>query len=538
MKKLINTLLLCAIAFFGQAQRQIVATFDNLDLNQVDTFWNGSDGSGKFMASGYEFKNNYNKQWGSWTGWAYSNMTDSSTAGYGNQYSCYDISGVNATEGFAVNSGPAMVVLPQRMTITGAYVTNAAFAAQSMMHGDQFAKKFGGVDGTDKDWFLLTAYGYEAGLISDSSEIYLADFRSDLPTEDYILNKWTWFSLKEMGDVDSIRFVLSSSDVGQHGMNTPAAFCMDDFNGLSDERPMIESQFYEFKFDNDSFTNGSDLAGGFVSGSAFFPNSYNTKWKSWTGWAVSNITDTSDVTLSNQYSTFGEDPWLNRKHIVGFGSPVVRFGYGNSKQSTLPGATRWLFINNTVFGYNAIKHGTQFSKKFGGDSGDDPDFFILNLVGVGYDGLPIDTQQVVLADYRFEDNSRDFVLKDWRSVNLVPMFNDKSIVRVEFSFSSSDTGQFGINTPQYFAMGSFNLLYFGIDNLNTMDLEISPNPSSDFLELSNFEGNDVHVYNMKGQEVAVERNGNMMDIRSLNAGLYFLKGIDKNIAYIGKFIKQ
>ena len=38
----------------------------------------------------------------------------------------------------------------------------ALYAALAMLQGDAFSKKFGGPDGTDADWFLLTIEGFDA----------------------------------------------------------------------------------------------------------------------------------------------------------------------------------------------------------------------------------------------------------------------------------------------------------------------------------------------------------------------------------------
>ena len=52
----------------------------------------------------------------------------------------------------------------------------------------------------------------------------------------------------------------------------------------------------------DSFLNGSDLSGGFRSGNVFLPNSFNEEFQSWSGWAISNTTDTTTPGFLNQYS--------------------------------------------------------------------------------------------------------------------------------------------------------------------------------------------------------------------------------------------
>ncbi|QZT38126.1 DUF4465 domain-containing protein [Halosquirtibacter xylanolyticus] len=100
-----------------------------------------------------------------------------------------------------------------------------------MEEGDSFAKKFGGDQGTDPDWFLLTAEGVdEKGDLISTTSFYLADFRFKDDTKDYIVKDWQWFDLTSLGEVAKVRFKVTSSDVGGYGMNTPAYFCIDNID--------------------------------------------------------------------------------------------------------------------------------------------------------------------------------------------------------------------------------------------------------------------------------------------------------------------
>ena len=120
--------------------------------------------------------------------------------------------------------------------VPGIYVNNNAYTYYSMLEGDAYAKKFGGVTGNDPDFFLLTIKAYADGqLKSDSVDFYLADYRFADNSNDYIVDEWTYIDLSPLGDVDSLGFSLSSSDNGAFGMNTPAYFCIDDIqvNGVS-----------------------------------------------------------------------------------------------------------------------------------------------------------------------------------------------------------------------------------------------------------------------------------------------------------------
>ncbi|GMT45462.1 MAG: hypothetical protein IEMM0006_1294 [bacterium] len=226
---------------FLQAQ---ISTFDDLKLDSANAYWNGSDTSGGFQSGDAYFYNSYNQSWGSWTGFAYSNVKNDTTAGYTNQYSAITAGGVNGSDnyGVAYAAAPAGIKLDSTLAgtiVKGVFVTNSTYAALSMENGDAYAKKFGGADGTDPDWFLLTIKGYEKGAYTDSVNFYLADFRSDNPADDYILKSWAWVDLQGLGAVDSLTFELHSSDVGSYGMNTPAYFCLDNLNDITNGVPTL-----------------------------------------------------------------------------------------------------------------------------------------------------------------------------------------------------------------------------------------------------------------------------------------------------------
>jgi hypothetical protein len=112
--------------------------------------------------------------------------------------------------------------------VDGLYVTNNNYAYYSMLNGDAYAKKFGGVSGDEADWFLLTITGKDAGETEVGSvEFYLADYRFADNGQDYIVNTWEYVDLMGLGMVNSLEFSLSSSDMGSYGMNTPGYFAMD-----------------------------------------------------------------------------------------------------------------------------------------------------------------------------------------------------------------------------------------------------------------------------------------------------------------------
>lgn len=230
-KKLLFTAILF-IAFSSIVKSQ--ANFEDLSLS-TDTFWNGSDLQNGFTTGNVYFKNYYDTSYGSWSGFSYSNQTDTVTAGYSNQYSASAGSGNNQSSNFGIyyagfSGNPIYIKLNNSNNISGFYITNSTYAYLSMLNGDSYAKKFGGTSGDDPDWFKLKIYGYKNDVFIDTVIFYLADFRFSNNTEDYIVKDWTFVDLSSISNADSLTFSLSSSDNGNYGMNTPAYFCIDDLD--------------------------------------------------------------------------------------------------------------------------------------------------------------------------------------------------------------------------------------------------------------------------------------------------------------------
>lgn len=224
------TVLVSALLFTQNLLAQTVADFENLNL-LPNTFLNNAGAPGAFPAGNISLPNNYNAAWMSWDGWAISNRTDTTTPGFLNESSAIAGGGAEGSATYALSYvvGASTLRLENRGTVNGLYVTNNTYAYFSMKDGDAFAKKFGGVTGNDPDFFLLTAKKYLDGqLDADSINFYLADYRFANNAQDYIVDDWTWLDLSSLGNADSLRFTLSSSDVGAFGMNTPAYFCVDN----------------------------------------------------------------------------------------------------------------------------------------------------------------------------------------------------------------------------------------------------------------------------------------------------------------------
>ncbi|CAN5327045.1 hypothetical protein BH23VER1_BH23VER1_22490 [soil metagenome] len=200
---------------------------------------NGSSGSGgaegtfdgSFVSGAATFVNSYTNAgtFEVWTGFAYSDTTDSVTPGFGNQYSAFPGGGADGSATYALGFGDgATILLPLGSVPVSLSLTNTTYAALSMRDGDPFAKKFGGPTGTDPDFFSVTLTGFVGGIMTGSMEFFLADYRSANPAEDYIVSDWEPVDLTPLGPADEIRFAFASSDTSFGFINTPTYFALDN----------------------------------------------------------------------------------------------------------------------------------------------------------------------------------------------------------------------------------------------------------------------------------------------------------------------
>lgn len=221
-----------ALALLTPAHAATTSTFDDLPLAANSAFLPGSET--QFTSGAARFSHHYT-DYGfgcCWNGWTYSNQTDTTTAGFENQYSAFAGSGAQGSSNYGVAFlGEAELDLSGAGIVHSVALTNTTYTALSMRDGDAFAKQFGGASGDDADFLKLTITGIDdAGLSTGSVDFYLADYRYADQRADYIVRDWTAVDLSSLGIVSGLRFQMSSSDNGRFGMNTPAYFALDDLS--------------------------------------------------------------------------------------------------------------------------------------------------------------------------------------------------------------------------------------------------------------------------------------------------------------------
>lgn len=529
------------------ASAQFVSTFEKFAL-QPNSVKNGSGApvDAKFNSGNVEFPNTYQSDYAYWShGWAYSTMQNDSTSGYTNMYAAYTKTGNNASAKYAVGQQNSMFRVSgadAKKAVKGLYITNGTYAALSMKNGDNVAKKFGGASGHDPDFFVVTIKKYLNGVEGpDSVNCYLADFRSSTDSLDYILNTWKWVNLTSLGNVDSLTFRLTSSDNGQFGINTPTFFCMDDVVTDSDTADFENLTLAANKFWN---KRNAKLTNNFVDTFAVYSNAYSVSnfgdyWSS--GFAISTMKDTTTAGYGNLYSSYaGIGADTSKTYAVAQNGATALINLPSTPAAYWP-RLKSIDVTNSTYAALSMKNGDAFAKKFGGASGNDSDFFKLTIKGF-YKGTGsfIDSVTVYLADFRFADNSKDYITKDWVRVSLSKLNNADSLT---FSLTSSDVGQFGMNTPGFFAIDNITYEILGGMNDTNGELAVSmyPNPAQNSLTIQTKERAKVTIMDLNGRillESAIDANTATIGIETLKTGMYLVRVETAEGVATKKLLKQ
>jgi hypothetical protein len=181
----------------------------------------------------------------------------------------------------------------------------------------------------------------------------------------------------------------------------------------------------------------------FSSGSCDFKSNYDISFGGyWTsGWAYSKTNDTIVGDYSNLYASYANKGVENsNNYAVSQNETFIHL-----KQNSIQG----LYISNTTYAALSMKKGDAFAKKFGGNSGNDSDWFKVTINAYQNGNMKSEKVDFYLADFRFSNNAQDYIIKDWTYVNLQSL---GSLDSLKFTISSSDTSQFGMNTPAFFCI--------------------------------------------------------------------------------------
>jgi len=292
------------------------------------------------------------------------------------------------------------------------------------------------------------------------------------------------------------------------GVSTQAQ-TVDDFEGVS--------------LTSESFDNGSTSPSNFSMYGVTLNNSYDSQSGSWTGFAISNMTDVTTPGWTNQYSAYpgsGADSSLN--YGIGYWSPVMT-NMGTQIFQTFE-------ITNTTYAYLSMRDGDGYGKEFGspldGNGLDDgtngEDFYKVWIMCEGFG--QIDSIEFYLADYRFADSAQDYIIDDWMTIDVTGI--GFPVDQISFKFESSDNDPtWGIKTPAYFAIDNIvTETLEGLDELDASAFKVYPNPMNDVLIIEG-ETAEYHLLDINGRLLmnSLHENHSVLDTSKLPSGVYFVK---------------
>lgn len=257
----------------------------------------------------------------------------------------------------------------------------------------------------------------------------------------------------------------------------------------------------------------------------------------WWGFTPSNSVDNSrkDDTVTYQFSNMAlggivlnEDGSVKTDE---FGDPVTSadvpylVGYYASFMSEHPcdlvfaDGQAWepqgVYVNLTSYPYYCMEFGDAYARAFrNGDS------FKLSIVGVAPDAST-KTVETELASF---SNGRLSIARGWHYVDLSSL---GAVNEIYFNLSTTDVGQWGDNTPEYFAL----------DKLSVKKSDSAVQSASDCCNISFDRASSVisapgagfvAVYNAAGSLVASSEEDSIC-IASLDAGVYVAKAGNSSI---------
>ena len=224
--------------------------------------------------------------------------------------------------------------------------------------------------------------------------------------------------------------------------NPTVVYYLIDFEGESVLPYVATENSGSGVFDGGYFDESSGLK---------MPASVNSDWGSWSGVAISQFNDMDTEGWTNQLSVYYKNA------ASGFG------GYGGSKtfavvnegeMSFENGVTECTFdhfwVTNSTYSVLSMRNGDAFAKKF--ETGD-----WFKLVINAFDKNDNPTGKAVefyLADFRTADSPG--IITEWTKIDLTPLGN--KVHTVKFDLESSDTGDWGMNTPAYFCFDNLTIV--------------------------------------------------------------------------------
>lgn len=270
-------------------------------------------------------------------------------------------------------------------------------------------------------------------------------------------------------------------------------------------------------------------------------SSFGNYWAS--GFAYTNKHDSSNGGYTHLYNCIAYKGYNSSNfYVTGQNNGIIKL------KTATDNVVNGFYITNTTYAYKSMKSGDSFAKKFGGASGNDPDWFKVTVKGYLNGSMKSDSSEFYLADFRFSNNALDYIVKGWQYMNCS---NLGVVDSIQFFMYSSDNSSFGMNTPAFFSIDNFSTSQgVGIHEFDLVkNVQLFPNPASTHVNLNMTTENSLNgslsIFNTLGVLVKQEKielqsgvNQHRLDLSGLESGLYFIEISSSTTKQSFKLIKN
>lgn len=298
-----------------------------------------------------------------------------------------------------------------------------------------------------------------------------------------------------------------------------------------------------FNAENGSWTGTYDDAAESIESQCFsFIHSSIAEWKTWWGFTASNSADNRqpENTLEHQWSNMAEGGiMLNEDGNIkldDFGAPVcsaempylVAF-YSpymserpidvvfNDSKSYNPQS---VYVNLNSYTFYTILLGDAYARAFTNN-----DAFTLTIHGVA----PDETEKTVEVSLAGCSNGNLTTAKGWKYVDLTPL---GTVNELYFTLTTTDTGEYGANTPQYFCLDKLAVTPAEGSAAACLSADKATIRYDRASKTISLDGADFAVvYDALGAKV-MQTDANSFSVSTLPAGVYVVKTANSSIKIV------
>lgn len=238
-----------SLALTDQAQAQTssvrVIDFESITIGDSGVL-KGSDfaSTNYFEVDGFRFSTTFDPGFSISEHFAVTNHSNNWDGSYANLYGSISGGGADGSRNYAVaymNSGHhdidtsivdnlrllPSISIPDFAQIHSIQISNTTYTVGTIRNGNAYAPAF---DLNDR--FQLTVFGIdEFNTILTPITHQLADYTGITDLADgFILSQWEMLDLQNLSNAKSLHFMLTTTDVGTNGPNTPLNFTLDNLS--------------------------------------------------------------------------------------------------------------------------------------------------------------------------------------------------------------------------------------------------------------------------------------------------------------------